>query len=267
LVAGLDGNECQQIVDLSGEPVSVAWSPDGTRLAYTDSGGLWMYTFGADSPWQRLLANDSGASDPLAVRVYADPRWSPDGVRLLVSVGGYESASPGVVEVATGELTELAGLLTGDSAWTDDGRVLTWVAQWGFDAPGLFRLDPANPQTPPQTLLAAPVTDVVQGADGRWYVAVNSSSRLGPQFVRTLEAETPDGPFTPLSERGGGFVQMPQLIAGPDGVVLAAGLRGAAAGPTMRGELMLVDMRTGQTARFETPAPVHNVRWGPVLEQ
>ena len=78
---------------------SMAWSPEGTRLAYSlrysnanvratgQADGLWLVTLNDGEPI-KLLNNrhlDADQLDVNAVRSISDPIWSPDGTALLLT--------------------------------------------------------------------------------------------------------------------------------------------------------------------------------------
>jgi len=57
----------------------LAWSPDGTKIAFNDDAGT-IWVMGADgSNLRRLIPNGSDLS-------YSDPTWSPDGTTLAFSI-------------------------------------------------------------------------------------------------------------------------------------------------------------------------------------
>ena len=98
-----------------------AWSPDGTRLAYTsDKGGglpqLWVRDMRTGSTRQ-LTDIDT---QPLGAA------WSPDGKRIaFIDVDGrWGVAGLEVVEVASGKVTRLQASLPqpGEPTWSADGR-------------------------------------------------------------------------------------------------------------------------------------------------
>jgi Tol biopolymer transport system component len=118
---------------------SPAFSPDG-RLAYARNGiRVYNPSSGAD---QLLIANQAGGS-PADFATYAPREWSPDGSKLLVTVGYYEGAGIGILSgtdgsiLATGPYTEMF-------AWTNDSLSAylassTYAMMAGMD-PGLQRL-------------------------------------------------------------------------------------------------------------------------------
>jgi hypothetical protein len=156
--------------------------------------------------------------------------------------------------------------------WTGDGHVLTWSWSFGYEMPGLYLLDPAAPDAVPVTLLddRYPVMDVAQDADGRWIVLYNATGLRGPEYVRALVSETLAGPFEPVGGDGGAFVEAPRLALSSEGMpaadgtpVFAAGLRNMTYDQTGRasGELVVVDVTGGATARIRTAGSVWMVRW------
>src|SRR5438094_2739467 len=58
---------------------SPAWSPDGTRLAFTNPAGVWMQSAGSGEP-QRV---GEAAFNALAGPLFHSLAWSPDGKALL----------------------------------------------------------------------------------------------------------------------------------------------------------------------------------------
>jgi Tol biopolymer transport system component len=100
---------------------SVAWSPDGKRIAFGSSRGIWLAN--ADGTSQQRLAGIEGSDETVG--------WSPDGSRLLfVSEQGDGGASIRVIGVdGTGQRQ-----LTDDRArnlspaWSPDGRQVAFAS-------------------------------------------------------------------------------------------------------------------------------------------
>jgi len=90
---------------------SLAWSPDGSQLAYSllyqdwetdfesrpnveSLSGLWLLNL-QDGAQTRLLSNqhpDEDVGDWPYGRIYTDPIWSPDGTALILRVGHWEGS-------------------------------------------------------------------------------------------------------------------------------------------------------------------------------
>jgi WD40 repeat protein len=270
-LSGSDRRELAQFESTDFATRQIAWSPDGTLIAYPDSRGLWVVSAdGRQSP-RLVISNNLRTANAGETRVYSSPQWNPDGTRLLVVVGFYEGSLLGVVDVATGGVTELKGASASNGLWTGDGRVLAWSWSYGYQVPGLYLLDPAAPDAPAATVLGPryPVVHVTQGPDGQWVALVSAVADVGPRFLRVWAADAPDGPFAPLyGDTGGGFVDASWQIVVPradqGGPVLVAGLRSATADTgqgLFSGDLVVLDMQQGAVVRIQTPGRVSDVQW------
>jgi Tol biopolymer transport system component len=144
----------------------VAWSPDGSRLAFvaiqTDGSGSGLFVANADGTGQEQLS------------IYADPsspvHWSPDGTRLLFleSIGGAGQATWAITDMDGVVLAHLSNCLDRDAAWSPDGSVIACtdleanLSLVGIGGLGLSMLDtgPFSLQNPPSGLTWSP--------DGSW---------------------------------------------------------------------------------------------------
>lgn len=268
LVAGADGASAQQLALLQievGAP-QPRWSPDSAQIAYYDQRGVWIVPAdGSAAP--RLVAQSvpfTEGTSPADVRFYNDPRWSPEGTRLLLGVGFWEGAGLGVLDLISGTLAELQGPMSTAGLWTGDGRVLTWSWYQTYSQPALYVVDPAQPEADPVPLIAnQPVWDVTRGADGAWYALVSPPATMGPQFLYVWRAASLSSAFSPLYPGlAGGFAQGGVLIAG-DGQVLIAGLQPLVAEDyySGRGALVLIDPGAGTSVRVQGAAPARQPVW------
>lgn len=113
-VSDLDGSNARDISDGSRIMFNVAWSPDGSRIAYatmdTTTRQLQVGVMNADGTGARSLTNfTADAGSPQW------PAWSPDGKLLAIQVGKYDRNTPAnntahiwTVDVASGKATKLA---------------------------------------------------------------------------------------------------------------------------------------------------------------
>ncbi len=270
-VAALDGTNRQVVGTLHQQILlpGVAWSHDSNQLAFHDGRGVWTVPADGSQPQRMVIGHDLPATqaDAVSIQVYINPRWSPDGSRLLVTVGLWEGSVLSVIDVATGALTELPAVMANDALWTLDGRVLAWASAWGYSTPGLFLLDPDQPDAAPVAVLdsGTPVVDMYRDeSGGDWYALVATTAEMGPQYVRVLGAEQPEGPFAPSpNNTEGGFIHQPQLLAPGQAAIWVAGLRDMTytdTGP-VQGELVILNMQTGETVQIDTLGPVWDVTW------
>jgi Tol biopolymer transport system component len=71
-VMNADGSDARELAAVKGLwPVSLVWSPDGSRLAFSAGPGRWVWVVGADG---------SGLTSVISHGV--NPHWSPDGSRI-----------------------------------------------------------------------------------------------------------------------------------------------------------------------------------------
>ncbi len=118
-VIGADGENLVQLTDRGGDKFRPVWSPDGTRILYTDWGGREIHVMNADGVGSRLVAEN-----------VLDPVWSPDGsgiayTRYEVRQGpdlGYDLF---IVNADGSDLRLLAdsGI---DPAWSPDGTRIAY---------------------------------------------------------------------------------------------------------------------------------------------
>jgi dipeptidyl aminopeptidase/acylaminoacyl peptidase len=80
-VMDADGSHVRGLVDsrqkeaMDGHVYNLAWSPDGSRLAFDTDDGIWVVGF-------------DGSGLRMVIRHGANPNWSPDGSRLAYGTWG-----------------------------------------------------------------------------------------------------------------------------------------------------------------------------------
>ncbi len=171
------------------------FSPDGQTLAYGYR-GLRIYSFSTNqSPlllWNQVDALNNGVVVPK--ELYSPERYSPDGTKLLVTLGYYEGASSAIYDPATKTLTRLDGgqgtvICCDDVEWSaDSSSIYAASPTLGMFMPGLWRVDAATGKV--ATLIQA------EAGDGNYNLA--DEAYLAPDgqlyfFFATAPISQPEG--------------------------------------------------------------------------
>ncbi len=130
---------------------SPVFSPDGQTLAYGYK-GLQLY---AVSTGQSTLVienqiDDAGGGLFVPRELYSPERYSPDGTKLLITLGYYEGASSAVYYPATNALVRLEGgegalLCCDDTEWSSDSlSIYSASPTSGMFSSGLWKIDAAT---------------------------------------------------------------------------------------------------------------------------
>jgi len=142
---------------------SPVFSPDGGTLAYGYKGlQLYAVPTGQSTLVIENQIDDAGGGLFVPKELYSPERYSPDGTKLLITLGYYEGASSGIYSPATNTLVRLEGgegalLCCDDTEWASDGSSIYAASPtMGIFNPGLWKIDAATGQ----------VTTLIQGDAG-----------------------------------------------------------------------------------------------------
>ena len=130
-VVDADGDGNRQLVsdNVHGE---LAWSPDGTRLVFTDDADQ-LNVVKADGSGLRVLPHAGYAAD-------YGPSWSPDGTKIVFA--RWREGGRVAIELVNADLSGLSRLAMAGSApidnpmWSPDGRKIVFVHRYSLDDPG-----------------------------------------------------------------------------------------------------------------------------------
>jgi hypothetical protein len=217
-----------------------SFSADGRTIAYGD-GGVWVVPTSGELP--TMIAPDTDT------RTYRRPRYAPDRNAILVDVIYEDGASTGVLDGASGELTELPfGYRNGE--WLSRGRILTFAelaaqTQAGVQITSVDTL--ASETLLPETVSVREAVVRPRAGAEDLRLVLGSGAAYGPELLRLADFRAVAG-LIPVWE--GGFLHAPQLA--PDGSLVAG---------TLGGQLVLLNPVTGDRVTVGQLQPVTDVRW------
>ena len=159
LFVNADGSDRRLVVD--GGPVdennpflsnmnSPVFSPDGQTLAYGYKGlNLYSVSSGVSNLIIENQIEDSGGF-PFPKELYWPERYSPDGTKLLITLGYYEGASAAIYDPASKALVRLTGaegalICCDETVWSADGSsIYSASPSAGMFNSGLWKIDPST---------------------------------------------------------------------------------------------------------------------------
>jgi hypothetical protein len=188
---------------------SPVFSPDGQTLAYGYKGlQLYSVSTGESNLVIENQIDDAGGGLFVPKELYSPERYSPDGTKLLITLGYYEGASSAVYYPATNALVRLEGgegalICCDDTEWSSDSSsIYSASPTMGMFSSGLWKVDAATGE----------VTTLIQGdagggnynaadepylaPDGQLYFFYAALTNLDAVFMRSqLQAvrSAPDG--------------------------------------------------------------------------
>ncbi|HSG46014.1 MAG TPA: hypothetical protein VLA72_22980 [Anaerolineales bacterium] len=183
------------------------FSPDGLTIAYSYRGlNFYSLASGASNLVIENQLEDTGNGFIFPKELYAPARYSPDGTKLLVTLGYYEGASSAIYNLAGGTLVRLNGgegalICCGREVWTADSSTFySASATTGMFVAGLWKVDASSGQV--TTLLISSyegnifnyVSYPYPAPDGQlYYFFFTSSSELNQRTPLQLARSAPDG--------------------------------------------------------------------------
>jgi Tol biopolymer transport system component len=171
-VINADGTGLDQLTPAPGSDFEPAWSPDGTRIAFTSvrDGFRQIYSLDLKSQAVTLLTNTTDAIES------SQPSWSPDGRKIAYTVKRVGTYQVWTMDDTGQEAVQLvrSGQNLWDflPAWTPDGKTIFFSQrQVGAYRPWLMKMNYQDPSQEARRLnFVTPIEDVSISPDGLWLV-------------------------------------------------------------------------------------------------
>ena len=270
IVEGSALDENNPFLNMLNSPV---FSPDGQTLAYGYRGlNLYSVSSGASKLVIENQIEDSGGF-PFPKELYWPERFSPDGTKLLITLGYYEGASAAIYDPASNSSVRLSGvegalICCDETVWSADGSsIYSASAAMGMFNSGLWKVDPATGTV--TTLFASNfdsssflyADEPYLALDNQLYFFfAESTTELNSRPPLQLVRSAPDGVTGRTVLRPDTFELMTESLWSPDASFIVV-----AFAPTPdvyqggRAEIVYLDGRPNVTL---TPF-AQQMRWGP----
>ena len=173
------------------DPVEVRQELNGNSEIFVSKGGALLTARGGTNTRLAWVAPD-GKVTPLSseTRQFLNPRLSPDGTRIAVTIRDADKSAIWIYDIATGTLSRLSSLEAASSpSWMPDGNTVVYLALGTEKRYAIWKQD-ADGGSPPEKLfdaLAFTPSSVV-APDGRSVLYVGYSNNYWRLFRVALDS-------------------------------------------------------------------------------
>ena len=257
--------------------INPVWSPNGQTIAYGYK-GLNLYAVSSGQS-NRVLENqldDVGGGLIVPRELYWPNHYTPDGSKLLITLGYYEGASSAIYYANGNTLVRLTNdegalICCGEPTWSPDAASLyAGNSSIGMFSPGLWRVDAATGEV--TTLILGDPGDgtfnfadePLLAPDGQLYfffANLPASDEAGSRVPLKLVRSAPDGVTGRTPIRSETFELMNEALWAPDGslVVVAS----APIDQVYQGGIAELYYTDGQQEIVPLLEFAMNMKWGP----
>jgi WD40-like Beta Propeller Repeat len=254
--------DAKSLVDVGQREVrDIAFSPDGTRIAYDTlstaddpEGGIWLIlTNGGDSAL--ILRNGPAAPAAPAYQppFFRQPQFAPN-INALLAVAGQTEATDFTILDLDSKTTLDIGMAD-DALWLPNGRILAYGNGIGIGDPppsqAIFTVNPADLTHTELASIPYPARILALREIGGKVRLILGSYLPGPHALNVLDLQTDTGALTPVDT--GDFIAVPLLS--PDGNFIAGQTHA-------NGPLTFRDLQSGKQVVVGEPANVSHFQWG-----
>lgn len=234
----VDGGPIDQINPFVSTLRDPVFSLDGQTIAYGYKGlNFYSLASGVSNLVIENQLDDLGNNAIFPKELYSPARYSPDGTKLLVTLGYYEGASSAIYNIASGTLVRLNGgegalLCCGREQWTPDSSAFYSASSTtGMFNSGLWRVDATTGQV--STLFTSSydagifnyASDPYLAPDGRLYFFFfTSNTELNQRTPLQLTRSAPDGITGREILRPNTFELMNEALWAPDANFVVAAM-------------------------------------------
>jgi len=251
------------------------FSPNGQTIAYGYRGlNLYAVATGVSNRVIEDQLDDQGSGFILPRELYSPDRYSPDGTKLLITLGYYEGASAAIYYPAAGSLVRMSGaegalICCGEEEWTLDGSAFYAASPAvGMFNSGLWKVDAASGAV--TTLISSNyesslfnyADEPYLAPDGRLYyfflgAAAEFNSRAPLQLVRSA----PDGVTDRTTLRPETFELMNEAFWAPDASFII--IAHAPIAEVYQGGLLQLYYTDGKKDMISLLPYGQQLKWGP----